>query len=93
MSPSDHVHRLLRRDHAELAEPRDIGGRHCFDVLDAMTPAARRRRVHSRRVLERVERHADRPIADGMDPDLPSARVHHRDDALEVLAAVVGRAG
>ena len=34
------VNRLQRRDHAELAEARDVGGIDRLDMLDAMTAAA-----------------------------------------------------
>ena len=62
----------MRSDDAELGEARDVGGADRFDVLDAVAPAAGRRRVRLRRPLVGVEGHPDARVADGVDEDLPA---------------------
>jgi hypothetical protein len=85
--------RMHRRDHAQLAEARDVGEIDGLDVLDAVAASARRHRIHRRRALEAVEHHAHGAVAEAVHHDLPAAAVEHRDDAVEVFAAVVGGAG
>ena len=88
-----HVHRLLRRDDAKLAEARDVGRGSGLDVLEPMSAAAGRRGVGGRGPLEGVERHADSAVANGVDEDLPSALVHHGHEAVQLVGRQVGSAG
>src|SRR5205823_10065197 len=59
---------LHARDHAQAGKARNVGLVRQLDVLDPMPPTWRR-------ALERIQRLADRRVADGVDLDLPSTSV------------------
>ena len=78
---------------AELPEACDVVLGNRLDVLEPMTAAARRSGVDRGRVFERVERHPDGAVADGVDLHLQPALVEHRDDSVQFLRREIRRAG